>query len=434
MSRHRILTTRDVRLDQIDTLRPISYDDYCLQGGYTSLMKAVQIGPAQTLEMIRASEIRGRGGAGFSTGEKWNMVFQQKGDCKYLCCNAAEDEPGTFKDRTLLRANPHQVIEGTLIAAYTVGAKTAYIYVNGNYEEEAQFLELALQEAKSNGHWGQAPLDIELTVTKSPGTYVAGEETALLEVIEGRTAIPRQKPPYYPAVHGLFGKPTVVNNAETLSTIPHILAKGPDWFKSIGVPKSWGTMLFTVTGDVNQPGVYELPLGVPLKTLIETHAGGMKDKKQIKAIFPGGPSNAIITHEQIETSLDFDSLRAIGSGLGTGAVIVMSEETCMVRTAITYSRFFSKESCGQCPPCVLGTAYLSEILEKIESGQGGEKDIQQIEQVCGMIKGKGYCYLLTGATIAVESIFRHFKDEFHLHVQEARCPFLSRGRHAMMAV
>ncbi|HZR45992.1 MAG TPA: NADH-quinone oxidoreductase subunit NuoF [Candidatus Manganitrophaceae bacterium] len=425
----RVLTEKDIPLNFLSTIRPMEYHSYVQKGGYFGLSRAVQLSPPGVLEEVKKSGLRGRGGAGFPTWKKWEMVVQQKEKRKYLCCNAAEDEPGTFKDRYLLRANPHQLIEGAIISAYAIGADEAYLYINGRFEEELQFMEEALQKAKDQGHWGRpmagSGRTIELKITRSPGTYVAGEETALLEVIEGRVAAPRQKPPYYPAVHGLFGKPTAVNNAETLSNVPHIIREGAEWFRAIGTATSPGSLIFTLTGDVNRPGLYELPLGTSLRDLIEVYGKGVKDGKKLKAVFPGGPSNTIIPADQIDVPLDFDSLKAIGSGLGTGAVIVMSEEVCMVRAAIEYARFFSRESCGQCPPCKLGTVHLSEILEKIESGHGTEKEVKQVEQVCGMIKGRGYCYLLTGASIAVESIFKHFQPEFEAHVQEAKCPAAS---------
>ncbi len=428
MNSWRILTDHDVSLEDLLKVEPLSYKAYLQKGGYAGLNKAIEtLGPSGVLEAVKSSGLRGRGGAGFPTWKKWDFVVQQKETERYLCCNAAEDEPGTFKDRFLLRTNPHQLIEGVILAAYAIGASEAYIYINGRYEQEIQFMEEALQESKAQGHWGKMPsspgLGVSLKICPSPGTYVAGEETALLEVIEGKVAKPRQKPPYYPAMHGLFGKPTVVNNAESISNIPGIVREGTERFRSIGTNSSPGTMIFTLTGDVNRPGLYELPLGTPLRTLIEDCGGGIKDGAVLKAFFPGGPSTSILPANQVDVPLDFDTLKEAGSGLGTGAVIVMAEEACMIRAAIEYTRFFARESCGQCPPCELGTVHLAEILEKIESGSGSEKEIDQVMQVCTMIKGRGQCFLLTGAAIAVESIFHHFREEFEQHVNIGRCPF-----------
>ncbi|MFQ5543132.1 MAG: NADH-quinone oxidoreductase subunit F [Nitrospiria bacterium] len=429
MNASRILTENDLSLDQLKKVMPLSYEEYASKGGYLGLTEAItELSPSVVLERVKRAGLRGRGGAGFPTWKKWEMVVQQSEKHHYLCCNAAEDEPGTFKDRLLLRENPHQMIEGVLISAYAAGAKEAYLYINGRYEEELQFMETALKDSKSHGHWGRssegAQPGVELKICPTPGSYVAGEETALLEVIEGKVAAPRQKPPYYPSVHGLFGKPTVVNNAETLSNIPFIIREGEDLFRSVGDQCSPGTMIFTLTGDVNRPGLYERPLGMPLMELIETCGEGIKNNNRLKAVFPGGPSTSVIPASQADVPLEFDALKKIGSGLGTGAVIVMSEESCMLRIAIQYARFFARESCGQCPPCKLGTVHLSEILEKIESGAGSEKDLDQLDQVCGMVKGRGQCFLLTGAAISVESIFQHFRNEFERHVELGRCPLV----------
>lgn len=429
MEEKRILTQEDVPLDDLLSVSPLSYDDYLVKGGYASLKKAIStLGPSGVFDAVKTSGLRGRGGAGFPTWKKWAMVNQQKEGQRYLCCNAAEDEPGTFKDRYLLRSNPHQLIEGVLLSAYATGADEAYLFINSRYAEEIQFMEEALRVSKAHGHWGEASktsdTGITLKICQSPGTYVAGEETALLEVIEGKVAAPRQKPPYYPSMHGLYGKPTVVNNAETLSNVPFIVRDGGKAFKAIGSKSSPGTMIFTLTGDVNHPGLYERPLGISLETLINDCGGGIKEGKALKAVFPGGPSVPVIPSHQINVSLDFDALKTAGTGLGTGAVIVMSEDACMVQIAIQYARFFAKESCGQCPPCALGTVHIAEILEKIESGKGDPADISQVDQACGMVKGRGQCFLLTGAAIAVESILKHFRREFETHVEAGECPLI----------
>ncbi len=429
MEEKRILTERDVPLDALLSVSPLSYEDYVTKGGYGSLRKAIKVlGPSGVRDAVKTSALRGRGGAGFPTWKKWDMVIQQKPGKRYLCCNAAEDEPGTFKDRYLLRSSPHQLIEGVLLSAYATGADEAYLFINCRYPEEIQFMEEALQISKAQGHWGEASeksdTGITLKICQSPGSYVAGEETALLEVIEGKVAAPRQKPPYYPSMHGLYGKPTVVNNAETLSNVPFIVRDGGKAFKAIGSETSPGTMIFTLTGDVNRPGLYERPLGTSLQTLITDCGGGIKEGKILKAVFPGGPSVPVIPRDQVNIPLDFDALKAAGTGLGTGAVIVISEDVCMLQVAIQYARFFAKESCGQCPPCKLGTVHIAEILEKIEAGQGDAADIAQVDQACGMVKGRGQCFLLTGAAIAVESILKHFRNEFETHVEAGQCPLI----------
>jgi len=424
----KILTHDDLPLSSLLNVQPISFDRYLEEGGYSALKRIFSEGkqPAEIVEEIKSSGLRGRGGAGFPTGRKWEFVAQRSANRKYLCCNAAEDEPGTFKDRYLLRYNPHQLVEGVILASFAVGAQEAYIYINGTFRDELLFMEEAIGRARERGFWGERILggaySLDLKIAKSPGTYIAGEETALLEVIEGRVAMPRQKPPHYPAVHGLYDCPTLVNNAETLCHVPHILRRGAKWFSGIGSGTSPGTMIFTLSGDVKRPGLYERPLGsLTVREIIDRCGGGIRGDGRIKAVYPGGPSNNVIPASKTDVALDFDSLKAVGSGLGTGAVIVMSEEACMVERALFYSSFFMRESCGQCPPCKLGTAHLTEILRRIESGEGSEKDVQQVGQVCGMIKGRGYCYFLTGAAIAIESIFNNFREEFLAHVREGKC-------------
>lgn len=410
----------DLPLSDFPSVRPIRFNAYRECGGYEALTRARDLSPDAVLGEVLRANLRGRGGAGFPTGKKWEFVSARSG-VKYLCCNAAEDEPGTFKDRYILKRNPHLLIEGTILSAYAVGASVAYLYINGTFADELVLMEEALDESRSAGLWGEgSPFPVELKIAKSPGTYVAGEETALLEVIEGRAAAPRQKPPYYPAVRGLFGAPTVVNNAETLCHVPFIVRNGAEWFRAIGSSDSPGTMIFTLTGDVRRPGLYELPLGVPLRSLIEERGGGVKNGR-VKAVFPGGPSNSLVTDRDLDVPLDFESLKRIGSGLGTGAVIVMDETACIVEETEKYARFFAKESCGQCPPCTLGTAHLADLLKKIEEGGGTQKDVDLVGQVSGMIKGRGYCYLLTGAALAVESAFVNFQEEFVAHVKEGRC-------------
>jgi NADH-quinone oxidoreductase subunit F len=433
-NRH-ILTDRDILLYDLPNVLPLHYKRYTERGGYQALDRAInELKPNGVLESVSKSGLFGRGGAGFPTAKKWEMVLSQPGDTKYLCCNGAEDEPGTFKDRYLLRSNPHQLIEGAALAAFAIGAQEGYLYINGTFDEEISFLNKALDDAREHGHLGR-PIEgfqdgISLKISESPGTYVAGEETALLEVVEGRKAIPKQKPPYYPAVHGLFGKPTLVNNLETICNIPHIIRTRLDSPKKIGLAAR--TMIFSLTGDVRRKGLFELPLGTPIRELVINYGGGAPYGK-IKGFFPGGPSNAILPGDKIDLPLDFFALKAAGSSLGTGSVIFIADETCMVQTALLYADFFAKESCGQCPPCHLGLANVSDILRKIESGNGQEGDIREIEQLCAMIKGKGYCYLLTGGVIAVESILQYFRAEFQAHIKESKCGGIGRkrGRHGL---
>jgi NADH-quinone oxidoreductase subunit F len=419
-NRH-ILTDRDILLADLLEVFPLSYEEYVARSGYLALGTAIDnLRPASVVDAVLKSELFGRGGAGFPTAKKWQMVLSQPGETKYLCCNGAEDEPGTFKDRYLLRSNPHQLLEGAALAAFAIGAHEGYLYINGTFHEEITFLNKAIDHAREHGHLGSPfngfPKGIMLYIVKTPGTYIAGEETALLEVVEGRPAKPKQKPPYYPAVHGLFGKPTLVNNLETICNLPHIVRTS----QSGGQPAS-RTMIFSLTGDVRREGIYELPLGTPVRVLIEKYGGGVINGGAVKAFFPGGPSNAVLPGDKIDLPLDSAALKSAGSSLGTGSLIVMSEESCMVQKALFYANFFAKESCGQCPPCHLGLANVTEMLRKIDSGLGQKGDIEEIEQLCAMIKGRGYCYLLTGGVIAVESILRHFRAEFEMHITEARC-------------
>lgn len=403
-------------------------DGYVAGGGYQALSKALkEMQPSEVIREIKASGLRGRGGGGFPTGEKWESLFKssKKGEqTRYVICNAAEGEPGTYKDRSLIRSNPHQLIEGVILASYAVGAHEAYIYVNSHEGREGKILETALAEAKEKGFTGNNILgsgfNLEIKSFNAPDSYVAGEETAMLEAIEGKTAKPRMKPPYYPFQQGLFGKPTLVNNAETLSNIPHIIRHGGDWFSLIGSAESPGTMLFTLTGDIRMPGVYEAPLGTSLRSLIYDCGGGMKEGREFKAAFPGGPSVPIV--RELDIAMDFAALKKAGSALGSGGVIVYAADRCMVKAALETARFFKDGSCGLCPPCVKGTAQLAEILNRIEEGKGKTEDLRSIEEICHFIRGRGYCYLVTGASLSAASILASFKPEFKTHISNKKCP------------
>ena len=354
---------------------PWDIDGYVKSGGYEAWRQVARdADPDRVIEELKRACLRGRGGAGFPTGLKWDKVVHHREKERYFVCNAGEHEPGTFKDRYLVQHHPHQLIEGCLIAAFTIGAREAYIYLNAEFLEARASLEKALEQARTRGFLGQNVLgsgvDLELEIFEGHGSYVAGEETAMLESMQGRPAQPKEKPPFYPTEFGLHGKPTLVNNVETLSHVPHLLRNGAQWFTEVGVEKSPGTMLFSLSGAVNRPGVYELPLGTPLRHLIEECGGGVPHGRAIKAIFPGGPSFAMVGPDALDLQMDFDALKKAGTGLGSAGVIVVDDATCMVGQTLKLSTFFREESCGQCPPCRIGTEHLEELMAKIEDGTG----------------------------------------------------------------
>ncbi len=407
---------------------PWEIDGYLKVGGYEAWKRCIDgLKADDVVAELKKAGLRGRGGAGFPTGVKWDKVLNHRVKEHYFVCNAGEHEPGTFKDRYLLKTLPHQLIEGCLIAAHTVQAKAAFIYVNHEYEEERENLKKALAEAQARGLVGRNVLgkgyDIELQVFEGHGSYVAGEETAMLESMQGRPAMPRQKPPFYPTDFGLYGKPTLVNNVETLCNIPRILYKGAAWFTQVGTEKCPGTMMFSLSGSVNRPGVYEMPMGVTIRELIEKCGGGVKGGRQIKAVFPGGPAFSMVTADQLDLQMDFDSLKKAGTGLGSAGTIVIDDATCMVAATLKYSNFFKGESCGQCPPCRMGTNNLATLMAKIEEGQGTQKDMDSLLQLCGFVKGTGYCTLVTGAAVLVQSSVKLFQKEYEEHLRLQRCPF-----------
>ncbi|KAF4516073.1 hypothetical protein B566_EDAN000310 [Ephemera danica] len=407
---------------------PWEIEGYLKVGGYEAWKRCVDGMKADdVVAELKKAGLRGRGGAGFPTGVKWDKVLNHRVKEHYFVCNAGEHEPGTFKDRHLLKTLPHQLIEGCLIAAHTVQAKAAFIYVNHEYEEERENLKKAIAQAKARGFLGKNVLgrgyDIELQVFEGHGSYVAGEETAMLESMQGRPAMPRQKPPFYPTDFGLYGKPTLVNNVETLCNIPRILYMGAAWFTQVGTEKCPGTMMFSLSGSVNRPGVYEMPMGVTIRELIEKCGGGVKDGRQIKAVFPGGPAFSMVLADQLDLQMDFDSLKKAGTGLGSAGTIVIDDATCMVAATLKYSNFFKGESCGQCPPCRMGTNNLATLMGKIEAGQGTQKDMDSLLQLCGFVKGTGYCTLVTGAAVLVQSSVKLFQKEYEEHLRLQRCPF-----------
>lgn len=412
-------------------LRDSSYDGsieaYLARGGYQATAKVLrEHRPPEIVEMVKRSGLRGRGGAGFPAGVKWGFIPQDRGVPKYILCNADEGEPGTFKDRQLLERDPHQVIEGIIISSFAIGGETSYIYLRGEFLEAATILDRALQEAYARSFLGKNILgtdfNLDVYVHRGAGAYICGEETALIESLEGKRGEPRIRPPF-PAVKGLYQCPTAVNNVETLCNIPHIILRGPEWYASLGTAKSTGARVFSVSGHVRYPGNYEIPLSATLRELIFEHAGGMRDGRKIKAIIPGGTSAPVLTPEHLDVGLDFESLAAAGSMGGSGAVIVMDETTCMVRVGEVVNRFYHHESCGQCTQCREGTAWLHQILMRIEEGRGRVADLEILKDVCRNMKGQTICVLSDSAAMPTESYLRYFQEEFEAHIQQGRCPF-----------
>jgi NADH-quinone oxidoreductase subunit F len=394
-------------------------------GGYTGLAKALrEYQPPEITEIVKKSGLRGRGGAGFPTGMKWGFVPKDSGKPIYLCVNADESEPGTFKDRLIIEKDPHQLIEGTIISAYALGCHQAYIYIRGEFVYGAKVLNQAIAESYAKGYLGKNILgsgfDLELAVHRGAGAYICGEETALLESLEGLRGQPRLKPPF-PAVVGLYDAPTVINNVETLANISHIINNGPEWYAAIGVERNAGTRLFGVSGHVKKRGVYELPMGTPMRELLFDHCGGMRGDRKLKAIVPGGSSVPVLTADQVDVRLDFDSIAKAGSMLGSAGVIVMDDSTCMVKAALRISKFYAEESCGQCTQCREGTEWAHQILSRIENGRGKSGDLELLLDICATMKGRTICPLSDAAAMPIESYVQKFYDEFAAHIQEQRC-------------
>jgi len=408
----------------------VGYDEYVSTGGYASLRKALEIAPADLVNMVKESELRGRGGAGFSAGLKWSFLPEPDGEPRYLAVNADESEPGTFKDRLIMGCDPQQMFEGIAICCHACQLDTAYVYIRGEYHHEAEVLEKALAQAYANDIFGENSIMGEVNgrkvncyVHRGAGAYICGEETGLLESLEGKRGWPRIKPPF-PALKGAFGRPTVINNVETLACLPHILEHGVDWFKSIGrastlgekVPGSYGPKLFGMSGLVNRPGVYEEELGIKMSELIEKHCQGMKNGKKFKAAIPGGVSMGFVDASQYDCELDFDIGKRYGVlGLGTAGVIVMDQDTSIVTMTRNIVRFFSHESCGQCTPCREGSAWAYKMLCRIEEGEGRMKDLDLLEEIAlsmGAMPGTTICGLADGTNWAVKTALQKFRPEF----------------------
>lgn len=399
--------------------------EYRARGGYEALAKAVKTTAEDVIKEVSDAGLRGRGGAGFPTGKKWVFTRECAEQPHYLVMNGGEDEPGSKKDRLLMENLPHLVIEGVIIAAYAIGASKAYFYINANYQAAIKSMEEALAKAKNAGYWGKNILgsnfSLEIEIIPAPHNYVAGEDTAALEVIEGKEPLPRQKPPF-PVTVGLFGKPTSVNNVETLANVAPIILNGAQWYRKFGTADSSGTMIFSLNDDVDRPGIYELPFGTPLRCLIEDCGGGTKDGKKIKAIMPAAPSSAYLPPEKIDTPLDHNSMREAGSGLGCGVVRLIAEGTCIVEEVLRISEFFTAESCGQCPACRMETNMLTALLKKVQQGQGGHAILEQFGKVLAFNKGKGFCNLIAMPGPPIESALKLFPGDFEAHLSTGKCP------------
>jgi NADH-quinone oxidoreductase subunit F len=419
--------TEKILLKNIDNPGSESIGVYLSGGGYEALKKALDMKPDEITDAVKQSELRGRGGAGFPTGLKWSFVPKDRPGPRYLCCNADEGEPGTFKDRVIIEKDPHLLLEGIAISCYALSVETAYIYIRGEFAFGADRLVSAISEAEEKGFLGSNVLgsgfSLKVHVHRGAGSYICGEETALLESLEGKRGHPRLKPPF-PASVGLYGRPTVINNVETLANVPAIVMKGAGWFASIGTKGNTGTKLFAVSGHVERPGVYELPLGVSLRELLFEHAGGIRSGRELKAVMPGGSSTPIITAEHLDVSLDFDSLMSAGSMLGSGAVIVMDDTTCMVEAALRLTRFYRHESCGQCTPCREGLGWMERLLQGFESGEAKSGDIDLLLQVASSISGNTLCPMGDAAVVPVESSVAKFREEYETHVRREGCPFV----------
>jgi NADH-quinone oxidoreductase subunit F len=407
-----------------------SLSQYSKAGGYSALRKALKdMAPAEVTNLVKASNLLGRGGAGFPTGVKWSLIPMEgdKSKPKYLVCNADEMEPGTFKDRYLLEGNPHQLIEGMIISAYAVQAGKAYIFLRWAYKKAEKILQKAIEEAYSEGYLGRDILgsgfDLDLSIHSSAGRYICGEETALLNSLEGKRAIPRTKPPF-PAVSGLFGRPTVVNNVETLSWISHIVLKGPDWFKGLSLTATGGTKLFGVSGKVKKPGLWELPLGTTVREILEDYAGGMLEGHRFKGALPGGASTDFIVEEHLDIKMDFSTVAAVGSRLGTGTMIILDDRTCPVAFVHNVEKFFALESCGWCTPCREGLPWVEKMLTSIEEGTGKLEYLELLTYNAKyMGPGNTFCAHAPGAAEPLQSGLKYFHDDFVKHINEKRCPW-----------
>jgi NADH-quinone oxidoreductase subunit F len=401
-----------------------SLEGYQADGGYRALEKALAMDPADVVEEVKKSNLRGRGGAGFSTGLKWTFLPKDVRP-RYLCVNADESEPGTFKDRYVIEHDPHMLVEGIAITCLALDIHLAYVYIRGEFPAQTRALEKAIEEARGAGILGRRLMgkdfDLEVHVHRGAGAYICGEESALMESLEGKKGYPRFRPPF-PAVVGLWGKPTIINNVETIANVPWIVEHGGAAFAALGVGKSGGTRLFGVSGHVKRPGIYEKPVHYNLKKLVVEDCGGTPSGRPIKAVIPGGSSSPVLRGDEIDVSLEFEAIKAVGSMSGSGGVIVMDDSVCVVRVLARIARFYAEESCGQCTPCREGTPWMQAIVEKIEHGRGTAEDVAKLEQVANSIMGNTICALGDAAAMPVQSFVKRFRQDFLAHVEARGCP------------
>ncbi len=402
-------------------------------GGYEALRKALSMEPAALVDEVKRSNLRGRGGAGFPTGMKWSFLPKDQSKPRYLCINADESEPGTFKDRHIIERAPHQLIEGTAIAAHAIGAHTAYIFIRGEFAEQAKLLERALEEARAAGIIGPSVMGstftLELHVHRGAGAYICGEETGLLNALEGGKGWPRLKPPF-PAVVGLFGCPTIINNVETVASLPPIVMKGGEWYAKLGTERSGGTRLISVSGAVNRPGVYEITLDTTFREIVEVIAGGVPGGRKVKALIPGGSSCPVLTADELDVAAEFEAIKKVGSMAGSGGVIVFDDSTCLVRALWRITRFYAEESCGQCTPCREGMPWMTRLLRLIEEGRATPADLSMLQSVASAIcpfppmgLGNTICALGDAGAMPVHSFLSKFRAEFEAHINGHACPF-----------
>jgi NADH-quinone oxidoreductase subunit F len=411
--------------DNWDQIRSWQLASYQRSGGYDALKTALRMQPADVVTAVKDSGLRGRGGAGFPTGMKWSFIPQDNPKPKYLVVNADESEPGTCKDIPLMLASPHTLVEGVIISAYAIRASTAFIYVRGEVLHVVRRLQQAVEEAKAAGFIGTDILgtgyDLDVIVHAGAGAYICGEETALLDSLEGRRGQPRLRPPF-PAVAGLYGCPTVINNVESIASVPAIINNGPDWFASMGTEKSKGMTLYSLSGHVTRPGQYEAPLGITLRQLLDL-AGGVREGHTLKFWTPGGSSTPLLTGEHLDVPLDYEGVGAAGSMLGTKALQIFDDTTCVVRSVLRWTEFYKHESCGKCTPCREGTWWLAQTLANLEQGRGAESDLDLLDDVCDNILGRSFCALADGAVSPITSSIKYFREEFLAHLEHGGCPF-----------